>query len=529
MVRTKVKCFGESDPGRVRKNNEDAFYMDPERGIFLVVDGIGGQNAGEKAAEIAVDCLRRRLERQIGTPEQRVREAIANANREILQQARGNPEWRGMACVLTVAVLENGEAIIGHVGDSRLYEIRGGRIRKVTHDHSPVGEREESGELSESEAMRHPRRNEVFRDVGSEEHTPDDEDFIEIQRVSFDGDAALLLCSDGLSDQVPSADIQTAVERCAGEPARAVRDLIQAANRAGGKDNVTVVLLEGEQFSAPPVAPGPTAQSGGDVPRQSLFTARPAWFLYGLVLAAAAAWLSRSLWVPPPVVLKPRVLAVGAGASYSTIGDAVAAARPGDTIDVLVGDYAEQVHLRPGITIRSHVPREAVLRAAPPSNGPAVLAVGIANARISGFQIISDTHAPLAPAVLLENSGVELDDLDISGAAVGIEIHGGSPHLVGNSIHDCTAEGILIAGDASPWLSLNSLQRNKIAGLAARPGSKPILAGNVFEKNIVDVPPDVSVKREFLIDIPRNRPIAPPAQHPPEPPHLRDDSQGKKK
>ena len=182
MVKTKVRCAGASDPGRVRSNNEDAFHIDPERGIFLVVDGIGGQAAGEKAAEIAVERVRARLERQTGTTEQRIREAITMANNEILRAARGNPEWEGMACVLTVAVLENGSAVVGHVGDSRLYQIRRGEIRKITHDHSPVGEREDSRELTEADAMRHPRRNEVFRDVGSEEHAPDDADFIELQR-----------------------------------------------------------------------------------------------------------------------------------------------------------------------------------------------------------------------------------------------------------------------------------------------------------------------------------------------------------
>src|SRR5512132_2878146 len=123
MVKTKVRYAGASDPGRVRRNNEDAFHIDAERGIFLVVDGIGGQAAGEKAAEIAVQRVRARLERQTGTVEQRVREAITMANNEILRAARGNPEWEGMACVLTVVVAENGAAVVGHVGDSRLYEI----------------------------------------------------------------------------------------------------------------------------------------------------------------------------------------------------------------------------------------------------------------------------------------------------------------------------------------------------------------------------------------------------------------------
>ena len=111
-----------------------------------------------------------------------------------------------MACVLTVAVVENGRATIGHVGDTRLYKLRDDRIEKVTRDHSPVGEREDSKELSELQAMRHPRRNEVYRDVGSEPHEPDGPEFVDIEEIPFETDAALLLCSDGLSDLVESCD-----------------------------------------------------------------------------------------------------------------------------------------------------------------------------------------------------------------------------------------------------------------------------------------------------------------------------------
>ncbi len=111
MVMTALKSAARTDPGRVRRNNEDAFHLDPDRGIFLVVDGIGGHAAGEKAAAIAVERIRARLERQTGAPEQRIREAIAIANNEILAAARTNPEWDGMACVLTLALIENGTAI----------------------------------------------------------------------------------------------------------------------------------------------------------------------------------------------------------------------------------------------------------------------------------------------------------------------------------------------------------------------------------------------------------------------------------
>src|SRR5262245_51809767 len=155
-----------------------------------------------------------------------------------------------MACVLTVAVIEHSHATIGHVGDTRLYKLRNDRIEKITRDHSPVGEREDSRELSELQAMRHPRRNEVYRDVGSEPHEPDDAEFVDIEKISFEADAALLLCSDGLSDLVDSGTIGDVVNQCVGEPEAVTRALIEMANAAGGKDNITVVYVEGEKFAA---------------------------------------------------------------------------------------------------------------------------------------------------------------------------------------------------------------------------------------------------------------------------------------
>jgi parallel beta-helix repeat protein len=477
MVKTNVKCAAASDPGLVRRNNEDAFYVDADRGIFLVVDGIGGQAAGEKAAEIAVERVRARLERQTGTAEQRIREAIAVANNEILRAARSNPEWEGMACVLTLVLLENGSAVVGHVGDSRLYQIRRGAIRKITHDHSPVGEREESGELTELEAMTHPRRNEVFRDVGSEEHEPGDADFIEVHRIPFEPDAALVLCSDGLSDLVPSPTIRRAVESHAGDPEAAVRELIAAANGAGGKDNVTVIVVEGPQFTAP----APVAAWAG----WGLFSSRPAVFLYGLLAAAGGMWFSRDVWNPkPPPVRPPRVLRAGPGAAFSSISDALAAARPGDTVEVLAGEYSEQVRLKSGVNLRT---RDAILRAAPMSNGPAVIAENVRNARVTGLRIIGGGQAPLSAGIVLADSDVQLEDADVDGAGVGIEIRGaGSPVLRGNSVHDSSGAGILITGPSEPLISHNTLRGNK-TGLAAHDGARPALEGNLFDKNSIQV------------------------------------------
>ncbi|HEV3196759.1 MAG TPA: protein phosphatase 2C domain-containing protein [Bryobacteraceae bacterium] len=524
MVKAKVNCAGESNPGRVRRNNEDAWHMDPERGIFLVVDGIGGQAAGEKAAEIALGRVRARLERLTGTTEQRIREAIAMANNEIFQAARGNPEWQGMACVLTVAVLDNGSAVVGHVGDSRLYQVRRGEIRKITHDHSPVGEREDSLELTEAEAMRHPRRNEVFRDVGSEEHQPDDPDFIEIRRIPFDPDSALLLCSDGLSDQVPSADIRQIVERNAGKPQAAVRELIEAANRAGGKDNVTVLLVEGEQFTPPPTGRVGQALSPDTPPVKprmlTVVLTSSVWFLCGLLIALAGAWFSRSFWVPPPAVVAPRSLQVGKGARFSSIAAALTEARSGDTVEVLIGEYREQLTLKSGVNLRSAVPREAILRAPPMGGGPAIYGEGVKNVRVNDFLIQGDEKQPLTAGIVLKDSDVEVDDVEVSGAGTGIEIRGGGKvSLTANAIHDCLREGVLIVGASTPWISHNSFQRNQGVAIAAREGARPSLVGNVFEKNKLELPPEISVdmvkSKNFLLDVKPGTPVSNRAGHAP--------------
>src|SRR5206468_2519853 len=148
-----VRAAGDTHPGLQREVNEDRFHVDPARGLFIIVDGVGGQAAGGKAADLAMRMLRARLERETGTVADRVREAITVANNEIRRAASLRPEWHGMACVLTVAVVEDGRAIVGHVGDTRLYKLRAGRIEKVTRDHSPVGEREDARESSDGEAM----------------------------------------------------------------------------------------------------------------------------------------------------------------------------------------------------------------------------------------------------------------------------------------------------------------------------------------------------------------------------------------
>ena len=464
-----LQCAAESDPGRVRSNNEDRVHCDPARGIYAVVDGVGGQAAGEKAADVALAMIRNRLERQTGNAAERIREAITVANNEIVRLARSNPQWKGMACVLTVALVEDQSVYIGHVGDSRLYKIRGGRIQKITHDHSPVGEREDRGEISEAEAMRHPRRNEVYRDLGSEEHTPDDPEFIESISIPFEPDSALLLCSDGLTDQVTSAEILRIVSGDGVNPAAAVRELIEAANRAGGKDNVSVALVEGPAFAYH--EPAPRRGGGG-------FLYLLGGFLAGMLLLAALqfrfGWLNKT--APEPVTPPHRTIIAA-----TSINDALAQARPGDTVEVPAGEYREPVRMRDGITLRSRVPLAAIVRAT-------VAAERLHGARIIGLRIVASTDIPLDRGMLLDDADVEVSDCEISGAAVGMEIRGAAkPVIRANSIQDSLQNALVISGPATPWISHNTIVRNgrksKKPAVAIEDPARPVLVGNTFAEN----------------------------------------------
>ena len=239
-----------TDPGLERPINEDRAWADEARGVFLVVDGLGGHAAGETAAETALRTIEERMS-SLDTAvdlDPQLRHAITDANNRIYELSEQNADYRGMACVLTLAVAQDDRVTIGHVGDSRLYLAWNGNLRKITSDHSPVGEQEDQGELTETEAMRHPRRNEVFRDVGSQPHAPDDPQFIETKTFLFRPDAALLLCSDGLSDVLTSAEISAILEQYDGAPETTAGQLIQAANQAGGKDNISVVFVAGPEF-----------------------------------------------------------------------------------------------------------------------------------------------------------------------------------------------------------------------------------------------------------------------------------------
>jgi hypothetical protein len=225
-----------------------------------------------------------------------------------------------------------------------------------------------------------------------------------------------------------------------------------------------------------------------------VLASRPAMFLWGLLAAGAGIWFSRPAWdARPAPVAPPRTLTVGPGAAFSRISDALAKARPGDTVEVLAGEYSEQVRLKSGVNLRT---RDGILRGAPMGNGPAVIAENVRNAHVTGLRIEAGGAAPLAAGIVLTDSDVQLEDVDVDGAGVGIEIRGAaSPVLRANSVHDCGGAGILISGPSQPWISHNSLRGNK-TGLAAHDGARPALDGNVFDKNAtqVELPAEMPMK-----------------------------------
>lgn len=496
------KASGDSDPGKARQNNEDRLYYDVSRGIFLVVDGVGGQAAGEKAAEIALSRIRTRLERRTGTVIDRIKEAITVANNEIYRVAQTKTDWNGMACVLTVALVENGQITIGHVGDTRLYKIRDGQMLKITHDHSPVGEREDAGELSEIAAMRHPRRNEVYRVVGSELQEPDGDNFIEIIQVPFEPDSAILLCTDGLTDLLTSNQILKVVENSAGEPGHAVKELIDLANEAGGKDNISLILGEGKAFhrraGAVQSSAGPAIRKFVGDSRRLLFNPW-ALLVYGAIAGVLIVLLLQILrhnnisQVNPFVSASNKLVVAFSNPDFPTIHHALEKARPGDVIEVSPGEYAEQIQLKDGVSLISQKPLEAVIKPGVLQSGnkAAVSASGMTSGRLAGFRIECDPRTSGAVGLNIADSGLTVDDIEISGASgTAIRIDGRSEAVLhGNYIHDNPGAGILIAGDANPRVSYNLVTRNgktagKLrAGIEVLDRANPVLERNVITDN----------------------------------------------
>jgi PPM family protein phosphatase len=224
-----------SDTGRKRRRNEDSYVVAPP--MFAVADGMGGAQAGEVASKLAAAALEETDPATLSGPE-RLISLIQEANRRVYERSSSDPSTSGMGTTMTVAVVEEAGVTIGHVGDSRAYLVREGKLEQLTEDHSLVNELLKSGKLSPQEAELHPQRSVITRAVGTD---PDvDVDAFVVDAAEGD---IFLLCSDGLTDMVGDDDILDTVERHREDLDRVTKALVSAANRGGGEDNITVIAF----------------------------------------------------------------------------------------------------------------------------------------------------------------------------------------------------------------------------------------------------------------------------------------------
>jgi len=251
-----LEFFSALDTGRARSNNEDAVRIDERFALAVLADGMGGYNAGEVASAMTVDCVcedvaRWLAEERAPRDEEEIRQALMasaqRANRAVFDASQDRAEYAGMGTTLVAALFNEDRVWVGHVGDSRAYRLRGGRLEQLSRDHSLLQEQIDAGLLTPEEAVYSMNRNLVTRAVGVE---PD----VELEVVGHElraGDV-VLLCSDGLSDMLPDAAIAQ-VMRASDSLEMTAQALIAAANAAGGRDNISVVLVR---------AKGGAAQSG---------------------------------------------------------------------------------------------------------------------------------------------------------------------------------------------------------------------------------------------------------------------------
>jgi protein phosphatase len=260
MLRIDDQAF-RTDTGRQRNANEDSFFV--RAPIFVVADGMGGAQAGEVASKAAADAFD--VDLPEGPPEQILREVILAANKRIHDLARADPSRAGMGTTLTAAIVsaEREEVAIGHVGDSRAYRLRGRRLEQLTRDHSLVEEMRRKGQLTDAQAQDHPQRSIITRALGPEPEVEPD-----VQTVSAAPGDVFLICSDGLTTMLDEERIAKLLGG-ASNMAAAVRALVDEANRAGGRDNITALAFRLEDAAAPQRQPegatliGPSAEEAG--------------------------------------------------------------------------------------------------------------------------------------------------------------------------------------------------------------------------------------------------------------------------
>lgn len=231
-----------TDIGRLRRQNEDAAWMDESRGIFAVADGMGGHLAGEVASGMAMDAVREMAKSGAKPGLEALRGTVMRAHNAILSHAETHRECAGMGTTLSLMWRAGRFMYIAHVGDSRIYRLRGGRLEQITQDHSLVAELVRAGLITAGEARNHPRRNIITRALGTQgDNTPD------VLAADAKSGDIWLLCTDGLTGMVPDDEIERTLLSLPLE--EAADRLIGLALQAGGSDNVTLILYLDEEDS----------------------------------------------------------------------------------------------------------------------------------------------------------------------------------------------------------------------------------------------------------------------------------------
>jgi PPM family protein phosphatase len=243
-----------TDKGLVRDLNEDAWLVDDSLTLFAVADGMGGHRGGEVASWAAIEALRAEIAR--GLP---IRDAIRRANEAVIERASRDDELEGMGTTMTAVVVSGPRSLlVGHVGDSRAYLVRDGEMDRITEDHSLVEELMREGRLTPEQAEAHPQRAIITRALGVE---PDVD--VDLYPIDVESGDRIIVCSDGLTTMLRDREIER-ISRTEENPQRAAEALVDAANQAGGDDNITVVVLDVLEVDAE-VADEPEAAAGAAV------------------------------------------------------------------------------------------------------------------------------------------------------------------------------------------------------------------------------------------------------------------------
>jgi protein phosphatase len=235
-----IHSGNQTSQGRVRNSNEDSYVINPGMGLFLVADGMGGHAAGEIASHLAASTLNEWVMAHTGEePAAEVIHAGAQeANTRVFDAQAQDRTLAGMGSTLTALLIRDPRYYVAHVGDSRAYQLRDGVLEQLTEDHSLVWHLYESGVLTKSDLARHPQKNLITRSIGSHPHVE-----IDVMEGEARAGDVYLLCSDGLTDAVSDEQISAALSTDRKSPQEIADLLVDTANRAGGPDNITVVVV----------------------------------------------------------------------------------------------------------------------------------------------------------------------------------------------------------------------------------------------------------------------------------------------